>query len=380
MEIRARYVLIGLFVLAVIVGGFGFVYWLNNAGGIGPRTTYRVAFDGTVAGLMPGSPVLFNGLTVGEVTKLGLVVDNPKRVLATIAVNADTPVRADTHVGLDFRGLTGTATVSLVGGTEEAKITAPTDGQPPLLVADAASMKDMTQSARDVLTKIDQVIADNSESLKDAIAGIDSFASALGKNSDKVDSILKGLDSMVGGNKPPEPANFDLTAPADFAPIETVPTAQLTLPAPSAVITLDTQRVMMQKGDSEAPAYDNARWTDNLPVLIQSRIIQGFENAKYLKAATDASGVHGDFQLVIDVHQFRIATADTPTAEVELSAKVIDGDGAIQDSRIFKATAPATLTDSATGAVAALNAAFNKAASDMIVWTLATMAAAPPAP
>ncbi len=59
---------------------------------------------------------------------------------------------------------------------------------------------------------------------------------------------------------------------------------------------------------------------------------------------------------------------------------MIDGDGAIQDSRIFKATAPATLTDSAAGAVAALNAAFNKTASDMIVWTLATMAAAPPAP
>ena len=93
-------------------------------------------------------------------------------------------------------------------------------------------------------------------------------------------------------------------------------------------------------------------------MLIQSRVIQGFENAKYLKAASDASGVHGDFQLVIDVHQFRIATAEKPTAEVELSAKVIDGDGAIQDSRIFKATAPATLT----------------------VWTLATMAAAPPAP
>ena len=32
MEIRAPYVLIGAFVLAVIAAGFGFVYWLHNPG------------------------------------------------------------------------------------------------------------------------------------------------------------------------------------------------------------------------------------------------------------------------------------------------------------------------------------------------------------
>ncbi len=46
MEIKARYVLIGLFVVAAIAGGFGFVYWLNNSGSLGPRTTYRVVFAG----------------------------------------------------------------------------------------------------------------------------------------------------------------------------------------------------------------------------------------------------------------------------------------------------------------------------------------------
>ena len=32
MEIRAPYVLIGGFVLAVIAAAFGFVYWLHNTG------------------------------------------------------------------------------------------------------------------------------------------------------------------------------------------------------------------------------------------------------------------------------------------------------------------------------------------------------------
>ena len=48
METRANYVVIGLFTLAVIAGGFGFVYWFSRAGDGGERAVYRVVFDGAV--------------------------------------------------------------------------------------------------------------------------------------------------------------------------------------------------------------------------------------------------------------------------------------------------------------------------------------------
>ena len=46
METRAPFVIVGAFVLAAIVAVFGFVYWLQNTGGLGPRTSYRVQFEG----------------------------------------------------------------------------------------------------------------------------------------------------------------------------------------------------------------------------------------------------------------------------------------------------------------------------------------------
>ena len=82
METRAPYVLIGSFVLAAIIAVFGFVYWLNNTGGIGPRTNYHVQFQGPVPGLLVGAGVLFNGIRVGEVTGIGLAPDDPRRVNA----------------------------------------------------------------------------------------------------------------------------------------------------------------------------------------------------------------------------------------------------------------------------------------------------------
>ena len=68
METRARYALIGVFMLAVILASFAFVYWLENKGGFGKQDIYQVRFQGSVSGLSVGSAVLFNGLRVGEVT------------------------------------------------------------------------------------------------------------------------------------------------------------------------------------------------------------------------------------------------------------------------------------------------------------------------
>ena len=54
MEIRARYILIGLFTILVILAVFGFVYWLETTGGLGKRTSYEVRFRNTVSGLLSG--------------------------------------------------------------------------------------------------------------------------------------------------------------------------------------------------------------------------------------------------------------------------------------------------------------------------------------
>ena len=48
MEIRAPYVIIGLFVLAAIGAVFGFVYWLHTTAGLTARSVYQVRFENTV--------------------------------------------------------------------------------------------------------------------------------------------------------------------------------------------------------------------------------------------------------------------------------------------------------------------------------------------
>src|SRR4051812_19711529 len=196
METRAPYALIGLFVLAAIGAVFGFVYWLNNTGGLGKRTTYEVRFENTVSGLLKGAAVQFNGIRVGEVIELQLSPDNPRQVSAKIAVAEGTPVRADTHVGLEFQGLTGVPVIALEG---RSSMPAPAASAAPLVLAASPDAGvSMTQAARDALRRLEGVLSENSEPLRDTIANFKIFSAALARNSGRLDGLLGGLEKLTG--------------------------------------------------------------------------------------------------------------------------------------------------------------------------------------
>jgi phospholipid/cholesterol/gamma-HCH transport system substrate-binding protein len=207
METRANYVVVGLFTLAVIAGGFGFVYWFSRAGDGGERAIYRVVFDGAVSGLRTGGWVLFNGIKVGEVSDLRLNPRNPRQVIATVNIDKSVPVRTDTRVGLDFQGLTGIAAISVKGGAADAPALTGQNGEPATLIADPSATQDVTATIRDVaanagalVRRVDDILSDNRESLKTTLGNLESFSATLARNSERLDRIMAGLENFTGGD------------------------------------------------------------------------------------------------------------------------------------------------------------------------------------
>jgi phospholipid/cholesterol/gamma-HCH transport system substrate-binding protein len=379
METRARHALIGLFMLAVIIASFAFVYWLENKGGFGERTAYQIRFGGSTSGLLVGSSVLFNGIRVGEVTGLGLDPEHPEQVVATIGVDPGTPIRSDTQVGIETQGLTGGAVVTLRGGSATAEAVPPQG----VLMAPPQAGQDWTQAARDAFQRVDDVLAENSDALQSAITNIDTFAGALARNSDKVDGILAGLEKMTGGGTSQAQAHlFDLVAANKLpSPPQQAPSWLLVVPEPTTLMGFNTDKILLQPASGESADLPNAKWSDNLPVLFQDKVIQSFENAGYAKSISRTrEGITGDYQLLIDIRSFHVSTATEPTvADIAFVAKVLDKDGKIVGAHDFQATAPAKGSD-ARAYVAALDEAFAKLQSDLLVWTTETISSAPPAP
>lgn len=364
METRGPYVLIGSFVLAAILAVFGFVYWLNNIGSIGPRTNYRVQFQGPVPGLLVGAGVLFNGIRVGEVTQLELPPDNPRFVNATISVASTTPVRTDTKIGLDFQGLTGVPVVTLEGGMIVAQ-----PGERLTLIAEAGAGLSMTQAARDALRRVDTVLEDNSGPLKDTIANFKSFSDGLARNAGKLDGILAGLEKMTGGGAPPQKITYDLRTPQNLGPAGKTLSVSLAIPEPTAVAMLQTQRMLFSPaGDNQS--FADFLWADSIPKLVQARLIDSFENYDIAHAPLRTTDLaQADYQLLIDIRRFRIATEGEMRVEIGLSARIVDKAGKVIASRLVETGEKLDKVEPAA-AVAAFDAAFARIARELIGWTV----------
>jgi phospholipid/cholesterol/gamma-HCH transport system substrate-binding protein len=369
METRARYVLIGTFVLTAIAGVFGFVYWLHSSGGLTSRSSYLVRFERSVSGLQAGSAVLFNGMRVGEVTALNVEPSNPRQVLATVVVDRTTPVRADTQVDIEVQGLMGSPSVALFGGSADASPVESRNGEIPVLVANPTAGQDMMQAARATLKNLDAILVDNADPLKSAIANINQFFGTLARNSQRFDDILEGLQRMTGASTKAPPRIYDLRAPSKFPAIENRPEGQLLVADPTAAIALDTQKILIQSDGSETASFPEAQWSDTIPKLVQARIVQGFENAGYMGVSRPLDNFVTDYQLLTDIRHFRIVSAPQATAQVELSAKLVDSTGHIIDGQTFRAETPVSEMN-ASAIAAALDNTFKKSATDLVVWTM----------
>ena len=228
----------------------------------------------------------------------------------------------------------------------------------------------MSQAARETLRRLDGIRPDNAQPLRSMIGNLDTFSGVLARNSDRLDGIVVGLERMTGGAAAKgRIATYDLTAPSAFPAAEKLADAQLAIPDPTALSVLDSEKILTRSAAGVSSPLPDAQWSDTVPKLLQARLVQAFENAGTLGAVSrPVEGVTGDYQLLIDIRRFQIAAGAQPTADVELAAKLLDGKGRIADSRVFRATAPATGMDAAA-ATSALDQAFGTAATELVTWT-----------
>ncbi len=154
MEPRAHHVLIGLFTVLALGAGLLFALWLNKSSADQEFADYLVIFDEAVSGLSRGSAVQYSGIAVGEVSRLDLDPEDPRRVRARIRVQAQTPIKQDTRARLSITGITGIAIIQLHGGTPQSPLLQSDNGEPPRIIADRSPLAQLMSNGEDLLLNI----------------------------------------------------------------------------------------------------------------------------------------------------------------------------------------------------------------------------------
>lgn len=129
------------------------------------------------------------------------------------------------------------------------------------------------------------------------------------------------LGVLVGTGNNPTPT-FDLSAPTNFGTLPGHARGLLAVEQPTALHWIRKSRDRTDAG--RGGLFPDAQWVDRLPKLLQARIVQTFENSSRIRAvAKTQDRVSADYLLVVDVRQFGIQAYDGPTANVELSVKIV---------------------------------------------------------
>ena len=172
--------------------------------------------------------------------------------------------------------------------------------------------------------------------------------------------------SVLGGSD--APPTFDLSAPAQFPRASRPPRAQLIVQDATAVGALDSDKIVVRPAQGKIAALADAQWGERLTRLVQVRAIQTFENAKRMRAVgRPGDRIAADYQLLLDIRSFEIVV-EGPSAEVTIAAKIVgDRSGRIVAGRVFTARVPASATQGPP-AIAALDQAWGKVASDIVLW------------
>lgn len=130
--------------------------------------------------------------------------------------------------------------------------------------------------------------------------------------------------SLPGAGDPPR--LFTLSPKSTFAP--DLPTArwQLAIEAPVAPGGIDTSRIAVQRSPLSLDYFARAQWTDTAPRMVQTLLLETFENTgKLVAVGRESSSLRPDFLLKVDLREFQaeMRGREAPVAHVRMSVRLV---------------------------------------------------------
>ncbi|WP_230530811.1 ABC-type transport auxiliary lipoprotein family protein [Microvirga roseola] len=164
----------------------------------------------------------------------------------------------------------------------------------------------------------------------------------------------------------PAPTTYDLSATTTR--IRGAAGVQIAVAEPTAVQPLTSEQIIVKDASGAIAALGGSQWADDLPSMIQARLVTTFENSSQsIGVVLPSSGTDVDVRLLSNLRSFQIMTPSNE-AEVEIAAKIVsDQTGRIINSRIFRARLPVAAIDAAN-ATTALNEALQVVMADIVRW------------
>ena len=171
---------------------------------------------------------------------------------------------------------------------------------------------------------------------------------------------------------------YRVTPKSTFPPGLPHVTAQLIIDIPSAPAGLDTERIALADSPLQLDYFADAQWTDRAPVVVQTALLESFENSGVVAAVDrEPTDLRADFVLKTELRHFEAAydsRKEPPRVWVGLNVRLVDAaDREIIGQRSVTQQVPAEAND-VPHVVLAFDEALGAAMKEIVVWAVTSPA------
>ena len=136
-------------------------------------------------------------------------------------------------------------------------------------------------------------------------------------------SACQGL--IPGASRDP-PRLYELSPKSTFDPTLPRVRSQLVVESPESASGLQTSRIAVKQRPTTLDYYARSEWTDLAPRLVQTKLIESFENSgKIVSVGREGSGLRSDYILKSELRHFEAQLYETerPLIRVVVNVKLV---------------------------------------------------------
>src|SRR5437763_16920757 len=192
-------------------------------------------------------------------------------------------------------------------------------------------------------------------------------------------TLLAGCELIKAAEEPVD--LYTVTPKSTFDPSLPDVYWQLAVELPAAAANHNTGRIAIAQSPTSSDYYSKTAWTDRAPMMVQTRIVDSFENSRKIVAvARESIGLRANYVLQPDLRNFEAMYfyGGTPIAHVRIVAKLVRmPDRQIIGVATFERCVRAR-ADKVPKVVEAFDQALGSVMKRLVAWTLRTPPARPP--
>src|SRR5215475_1037921 len=189
---------------------------------------------------------------------------------------------------------------------------------------------------------------------------------------------LASCSGLLGGSE--RTHLYRLTPKSTFPPDLPRRSVQLLVDVPFAPAGLDTSRIALSRSPVSIDYFADSEWTDRAPLLVQTALLQSFENSGAITAIDrEAVGLRADFILKPEIRHFEAvynSPNGPPEAWAAINVRLVNPtDREVVAQTSFEQRRQASAND-VPSIIAAFDEAVGAVMKDIVVWTVTNPALA----